>query len=220
MMRVMLLLALVASGIGLVAVPADAQQRRMVQNETLQRQAVAAWTRCIADENTEEVSALLLMDFTSEEYSEQIDDLSERRISSSCFNALPRRYRRIELGGLPFAGGLAERLITTQGNEPLLNRLAMASIGKEAQVFTYTDAVSNCVVRGAPHLAAGLFESSIASDEETALLEQIRSVFDVCTRGATPIEAGPLGVRSLLATASFRILAAQQSPSEESEDDA
>lgn len=204
----------------LMATAADAQPRRLVQNETLQREAVAAWTKCLADENSEEVAAILTMDFRTDEYREALDEMSDRRVSSNCYNALPRRYRRIELGGLPFAGGLAERMIETGSQEPLVMQLSMAAIGNPAETYSYTDASANCVVRGAPHLAAGLFESEIGSDEEVALLEQISAVMDVCTRGGNPIEAGALAMRSMLATASYRILAAQDTPSEESEEDA
>ena len=163
---------------------------------------------------------LLVLDYRSDAYATRIRDLAARRVSEECFRAMPREYRRIELGGLPFAGGLAERVITTDDGGPLIMRLSMAAVGVEAETFSYTDVVANCTALGAPNLVANLFASEIASEEETAALEQLAPVLDICSRNGSAIEAAPLAMRSMLATASFRILAAQDTASHESEDDA
>jgi hypothetical protein len=209
--------SLLASGVNALPVPVE-------RNEVMQRRAVDAWTACIADEFDDRVHEVLMLDFRSREYERKLEDLAEERISERCFDAMPRNYRRIELNGLPFAGGLAEQAIKTANDEPLLMRLSMAAIGKKAPVFSYTDQVANCAVRGAPHLVAGLFETDVASPEETSAIEQLQAVYDVCTRSGSAIEASPLAMRAMLATASYRILAAQDAAAkdsfEESEDDA
>jgi len=188
--------------------------------ESMQRLAVQAWTACIADEFNGRVHEVLTLDYRTREYQRKIERLAEERISERCFDAMPRNYRRIELGGLPFAGGLAEQAMKQASDEPLLMRLSMAAIGNEAEVYSYTDRVANCAVRGAPHLVAALFESEVASVEETDALEQLAPVYMVCTRGGSAIDASPLAMRSMLATASYRILAAQDDAAQESEDDA
>ncbi len=209
--------SLLASGAQALPVPVE-------RNETMQRGAVEAWTACIADEFKDRVHEVLMLDFRSREYERKLEDLAEERISERCFDAMPRNYRRIELSGLPFAGGLAEQAIKTRKDEPLLMRLSMAAICEQAPVFSYTDRVANCAVRGAPHLVAGLFETEVASPEEVEALAQLKLVNDVCTRGGSAIEASPLAMRAMLATASYRILAAQDAAAkdirEESEDDA
>lgn len=192
-----------------LATTAYAQAGGVERSEMRQRKAIEAWTACIADEFRDDVDTLLTLDYRSEEYADLMEDMVDRRVSERCFNAMPRRYRRIELGGLPFTGGLAEQAMESANEEPLLMRLSMAAIGENAPVYSYTDQVANCTVRGAPHLAANLFASEIASDEEVDALQQLAPVFEICTRGGSAIEASPLAIRSMLATASYRILAAQ-----------
>jgi len=195
--------------IGLISSVSVAQKPRLEENVEKQRAAVAAWTTCIADENPEEVGELLYLDFRSDEYRSKLDSLSKKLVSSECFNAMPRSYRRIRLGGLPFAGGLSERMIE-RDKEPLLNRLSMAAIGAEAPTYSYTDRAAMCTARGAPHLVAVLFKTEVSSDEEATALQQIQPVLDVCTAGDNRIEASPLALRSMLASASYRLLAAQK----------
>ncbi len=192
--------------------PANAQQER---NERMQRLAVAAWTACIADEFPQDVNDLLTQDYRSDSYRTQLRDLSERRVSSECFSAMPRAYRRIELGGLPFAGGLAEQMIERDTQRPLVRRLSVAVMAEPVATYSYTDQVANCIVLGAPNLAADLFATEPASGEETAAFAQLDAVQAICTQNGSAIEASPLAMRSMLATASFRILAARNASSED-----
>lgn len=196
--------ALFAGGAQALPVPVE-------RNETMQRRAVEAWTACIADEFDDRVRDVLTLDFRTREYERKLEDLAEERVSERCFDAMPRNYRRIELGGLPFAGGLAEQKIKNWSDEPLLMVLSKAAIGNQAPVFSYTDRVANCAVRGAPNFVASLFETEVDSPEEANALTQLQPVYEVCTRGGSEIEASPLAMRAMLATASFRILAAQES---------
>ena len=190
-----------------IALPTAAQAQSI--DEGQQRQAVEAWTQCIADENAEEAHALLVLDYRGAPYRRQLNDLADRRVSSACFNAMPRDYRRIELGGLPFAGGLAERLIETMGEDSLVLRLSRAVVGAEAETFSYTDEVANCMARGAPNLVADLFATEVGEAEETAALGALAPVLTVCSRSGSSIEASPMAMRAMLATASYRLLAAQ-----------
>ena len=196
--------------------PAAAQQVRTERSETMQRRAVAAWTACIASEFPEDVEQLLSLDYRSDDYRELIGDLSQRRVSQECFDAMPRAYRRIRLTGLPFAGGLAERMLEADDAEPLVNRFARAAIGREAVTYSYTDQVANCAVRGAPDLVANLFASEVASEEETSALSRLAPVIEICSQNGSAIQASPLAMRAMLATAGHRLLAAQ----EESDTDA
>ena len=207
----MIRFALAIAASALLASTVHAQPVRYEKDEQVQRAAVEAWTACIADEFGEDVREVLTLDYRTDRYAALLKDLAGRRVSSACFYAMPRRYRRIELGGLPFAGGLAEQAMESAPGEPLLMRLSRAAIGAEAPTYSYTDKVANCAVRGAPHLAANLFDSAIGSVEETDAMAQLAPVFDVCTRDGSAIDASPLALRSMLATASYRILAAQDS---------
>ncbi|MBX7531512.1 hypothetical protein K3165_01085 [Qipengyuania sp. 1XM1-15A] len=202
---------LVASiALAAVAATSATAQTRSRENETnvsKQRAAVEAWTACIADERTDEVRKVLALDFRSDEYRDTMKTLAKARVSSECFNAMPRSYRKIELGGLPFAGGLAEQVIEMD-DEPLLQRLSMAALVQDVPTFSRTDAIAQCMVRGAPHLVAILFDTEINSGDEIEALAELQPVSAACTRGAA-LEASPLGMRSMLATASYRLLNAQ-----------
>ena len=194
----------------LAASPAMGQTRSRDYEKDVakQREAVEAWTTCIADERSEDVTKLLSLDFRSDDYRKLIEGLGKARVSSECFNAMPRAYRKIELGGLPFAGGLAERIIE-RDEEPLLQRLSMAALVDDVPTYSRTDAIAQCMARGAPHLVAHLFSTQINSVEETEALADLQPVVAACAQGAG-FEASPLGMRSMLATASFRLLAAQK----------
>ncbi|VVT16384.1 hypothetical protein [Erythrobacter sp. EC-HK427] len=200
-----------------MATPAAAQQER---NERMQRLAVEAWTACMADEFPEDVRRLLTMDYRTDEYRRLMQDMGDRRISERCFRAMPRAYRRIELGGLPFAGGLAEQAMETVEEPSLLIRLSMAVIGNQPETYSYTDQVANCMVTGAPNLVADLFATEVASDAEVGAFAQLAPVQAICTQNGEAIEASAIAMRAMLATASYRILAAQDDAPVESETDA
>ncbi|ABC63421.1 hypothetical protein [Erythrobacter litoralis] len=205
-MKWVVALAVAAS---LLAGAAHAQPKKMERSVEKQREAVEAWTACIADENAQEVAATLMQDYREDGYKSAIQQLAQKRVSSECFEAMPRAYRQIRLTGLPFAGGLAERMIE-RDEAPLITRLSMAAIGPEAPTYSYTDQVASCMTRGAPHLVARLFGTEINSEAELASLKELAAVKDVCTSRGAPVEASPLAMRAMLATASFRLLAAQK----------
>lgn len=204
MMRFGTLAAMVA----LIGTSVAAQPTRKETDVTKQRAAIEAWTTCIADENPERVGKTLARDFTSREYRSEILALAETRVSSRCFQAMPGEYRRIELGGLPFAGGLAERMIE-QDEQPLLMRLSRAVVGTAPQTYSPTDAIAMCTVRGAPQQVAVLFGTPISSAEEAKALADLAPVVEICSAKRPKLEASALGLRSMLATASFRLLVAQ-----------
>lgn len=194
-----------------LASPALAERKPEIEEEVaLQRGSVEAWTACIAEEKPNEVRRILSQDFTSTGYKIGIKSLAQTRVSKECFEAMPREYRSIRLGGLPFAGGLAEHMLEAD-SEPLLKRLSMAALGRTAKTHSRTDEIAMCMVRGAPHMVAGLFATEIETDAERAALAELKPVSDICAGGQGKFEASALGLRSMLATASYRLLAAQKS---------
>ncbi len=204
----MMRFAVLAALFGLIGSSVAAQPVRKETDVTKQRAAIEAWTTCIADENPERVGKALARDFTSREYRSEMLALAETRVSSRCFQAMPGEYRRIKLGGLPFAGGLAERMIE-QDEQPLLTRLSRAVVGTVPQTYSPTDAIAMCTVRGAPQQVAVLFATPISSPEEAKALADLAPVVEICSAQRPKLEASALGLRSMLATASFRLLAAQ-----------
>lgn len=210
MKRLVLIAALAAT----LAAPAAAQRKPTIEPDVaLQRGSVQAWTACIAAEKADDAHRILVQDFNSSSYRLGIRALAQTRVSKECFEAMPQQYRSIRLGGLPLAGGLAEHLLKAD-ETPLLKRLSMAALGSAPQTFSPTDAIAMCMVRGAPHTVAGLFGTEIETAEEQAALTELKPVADICAGGAGKFEASALGLRSMLATASYRSLAAQKAPSD------
>ena len=206
MKRIVLTMALAAS----LAAPAHAQRKPVVEQDVaLQRGSVQAWTACLAAEKTDDARRILVQDFNSTSYKLGIKALAQTRVSKQCFEAMPQQYRSIRLGGLPLAGGLAEHLLK-EDETPLLRRLSMAALGQPAKTYSPTDAIAMCMVRGAPHFVAGLFGTQIETAEERAALAELKPVADICAGGAGKFEASALGLRSMLATSSYRLLAAQK----------
>ena len=190
----------------MLATPVLAQRKPVTEQDVaLQRGSVQAWTACIAAEKPGDVERVLSQDFTSSSYKIGIKALADTRVSKKCFEAMPQRYRSIRLGGLPLAGGLAEHMLKAE-QEPLLKRLSMAALGPAAKTYSRTDTIAMCMVRGAPHMVAGLFGTEIETDAERAALAELKPVADICAGGAGKFEASALGLRSMLATASYRLL--------------
>lgn len=206
MIRVATMLASMALLSGSLA----AQPVRKETGVAKQRAAVEAWTACIADENRDKVASTLARDFNSREYRSEMLALAKTRVSGRCFNAMPGEYRRIELGGLPFAGGLAERLIE-QAATPLRDRLVRAAAGRTPATHAPSDAIAMCTARAAPIQTAALFATAINTPEESTALAALAPTLGGCSADGRRLEATPLGMRSMLATASFRLLAAQES---------
>ncbi|MFZ9396505.1 MAG: hypothetical protein ACO25F_10655 [Erythrobacter sp.] len=200
---------LLAAG-ALVASPALAERKpQLEQDIALQRGSLAAWTGCIASEKAQDVHRVLVQDFTSESYRLGIKALSETRVSKECFEAMPREYRSIRLGGLPFAGGLAENMLKAD-REPLLKRLSMAALKPAPKAHSRTDEIAMCMARGAPREVAALFDTTFETDSERAALAQLAPVAEICAGGPGKFEASALGLRSMLATATYRLLDAQK----------
>lgn len=203
-------LALVAGLAAMLASPALGERKPDTEQDVaLQRGSVQAWTACIAAEKAGDVNRILSQDFTSSSYKIGIKALAQTRVSKECFEAMPREYRSIRLGGLPFAGGLAEHMLEAD-SVPLLRRLSMAALGPAAKTHSRTDEIAMCMVRGAPREVASLFGSEIETDAERAALAELKPVADICAGGAGKFDASALGLRSMLATASYRLLAAQK----------
>lgn len=206
----MIRIAILAGLAAMLAAPVHAQRKPDTEQDiALQRGSVQAWTGCIATEKADDVNRILSLDFTSSSYKIGIKALAQTRVSKECFEAMPREYRSIRLGGLPFAGGLAEHMLEAD-SVPLLKRLSMAALGPAAPTHSRTDEIAMCMVRGTPHQVAGLFGTEIETDAERKALAELKPAADICAGGAAKFEASALGLRSMLATAAYRLLAAQK----------
>lgn len=172
------------------------------------RKTLARFAGCVADHDGLKVKALLLQDYTQKGFHASLDRLF--RSNRDCVNQA--EHRSIGSGELSFSAALAEHLLK-RDPIPLNVRLAKAASGKPVEAYGPTNAAALCAARSAPDDVGRLFATEPDSEAETAAASALSPVLSACARsvGSRPISATPFGMRSILATAAFRLLAAQES---------
>lgn len=170
------------------------------------RRTMASFAECVVAGSPAKVADVLVRDFRSTEYRNGLRNLS--RDNEGCARKVGL-VGRMRMGNLPFAGALAEEMLGAD-SQPLLKRLSMAALGPNATTYSWTDSVAMCMARGAPQPVAQLFDTAVGSGEEKVAVAGLKPVADICAGGAGKFEASALGLRSMLATASYRLLAAQK----------
>jgi hypothetical protein len=169
-----------------------------------ERAAIAGFGRCVAQESPAKVHSVLTSDFRSSEYRNGMKVLA--KVNEGCF----RKRGKMRAGGLPFAAAMAEAMLQ-KGEAPLNVRLARAALGKSAPTFAPSDAIAMCVARSAPDQVAALFATPIASNGEAKAANDLSLAVKLCSPNGVSVDIQPFGLRAILATASYRLLAAQES---------
>lgn len=182
-----------------IAAPASAQELRPEASPAA-RAALAEFAGCIARTSNDKVDAALTADFKTRAYGRALRSLSEN--NRDCF----RSRGTMRAGGLPLAAALAEAMLH-RSHEPLNVRLLRAS-AIDAPTFSATDRVAMCVARSDPDNSARLLSAGIASDAEAAAAAALEVAVKRCTPAGVGIDLTPYGLRSIVATASYRLLAA------------
>lgn len=162
------------------------------------------YAACVTTRSPEKAARLLEQDFRTTSYRNAMRELS--RANEGCARRVGLRGS-LRANGLPFAGALAEQL-AEQSSEPLNIRLAKAIAGRTPATYGRTDEIAMCTVRSAPDDVAKLFATEAGSAEEAAAGEKVGAVAQLCSRNAR-LEIATHGLRAMLATASYRLLAAQ-----------
>jgi len=180
---------------------------RVKESEPDARRAMARYAGCVADKSNDKVTELLGGDFTTTAYRSGLKNLVNA--NGGCAKQVGVRSEVMRSASLPFAGSLAEAMLRSDP-APLNVRLARAAAGKEAPTFAPSDKVAMCVARSSPDEVAKLFATDPGSAEENRVAEQLMPVVKLCS-GPTKLETNVVGLRSIVATASFRLLAAQES---------
>ena len=169
-------------------------------NDTVSRNALAAWAGCLASRNTTEAGRVLSMDFTTSTYDRAFRMLTDEDKQCREFRGTLRTQR------LLLAGELAEALIE-RSDAPVGNLLAKAAAAPATRAFSFTDRVALCVVRSVPGDVAKLFATERNSVEEGAAVQALATPMGLCARAAQakrPLSINPAGLRAMLATAAFR----------------
>lgn len=184
----------------LAAAPATAQ-RAFAPATPEARLAVAKFAQCIARASPAKVHDVLIADFRTSAYRQGLRVLGDN--NRDCY----RTRATMRAGGLALAAALAEAMIRANP-KPLRSRLAAAAVGKAAPTYAPSDAVAMCVARSAPDETAALLTAPIASPEESAAAGKLGLAVNLCSKQQATSITG-YGLRSILATATYRLLAAQ-----------
>jgi hypothetical protein len=171
------------------------------------RQTLARYAVCVAAKSPEKVTDLLTQDFRQSSYGSGLRNLV--RANEGCARQVGTRGERLRGQNLPFAAALAEAMMAREA-APLKARLASAASGKEAATYAPSDKVAMCVARSTPDEVAALFATVVGSDGETRAAEKLLPVVKLCAQDVK-LETSVAGLRSIVATASFRLLKAQES---------
>ena len=171
------------------------------------RKTLARYAACVVSKSPEKVADLLTQDFRETSYGNGLRNLV--RVNEGCARQVGTRGERLSGQNLPFAAALAEAMMTRDA-APLNVRLAKAAAGREAATFAPSDKVAMCVARSTPDEVAALFATEVGSNTEQQAAEKLLPVVKLCAQDLK-LETSVAGLRSIVATASFRLLAAQES---------
>jgi hypothetical protein len=172
------------------------------------RQTLTRYAACVARQSPEKVASLLQQDFRTTAYQNGLRNLS--RANEGCARQVGLRGS-MRMNGLPFAGALAE-LMLRQGPEHLNKRLAKAIGRRKVETFGPSDQIAMCTVRSAPDDVAALFATDVGTTAEATASKKVEAVAKLCSK-SVKLETTTDGLRAIVATASYRLLAGQESQS-------
>ncbi|MBX7526888.1 hypothetical protein [Qipengyuania vesicularis] len=186
--------------VALAAAPLAAQEDKKAWPIEAQHRlgAVAA---CIVNVSHGKADRLLTSDFRTSSYRKGLERLANDNRGCWRENKLRASY------GLPFAGALAEAMLE-RGEGNLIVRMAQAR-ETERLTFSATDAMAHCVVKARPGVTASLFGTEIGSDAESQAVVALSGAIADCA-SANGIDGPVRNIRYLLATASYRLVAAHE----------
>jgi hypothetical protein len=185
----------------------DEIERNQLLDAPLSRKAMASFAACVAERDGEKARKLLVRDFRPASYRDALERLV--RTNYDCMESTG--HRSLGSSRLPFSAALAEELLERDAT-PLNARLARAAAGKSPETYTPSDAAALCLAKSVPDDVARLLATEPESEGETAAANALSPVLAACARavGSPPIESTPFGLRSIVASAAFRLLAAQE----------
>ncbi|MGE3420320.1 MAG: hypothetical protein AB7I42_30075 [Bradyrhizobium sp.] len=186
----------------------DTYEREFRLTTPAARAELHGFAGCVVGRSRELAIEVLGHDFTTARYRNALRLLA--RNNERCFS----RRRSLSASGLPFAGSLAEQLLS-QNPTPLNVRLARAVAEPAPRAFSASDRISLCVVRSVPDDVARLLAAEMGSTEENDAVAALDLAVRACSQGGPRLETPPAGLRAILATAAFRTVQSAAQPSTE-----
>ncbi|MDO9370616.1 MAG: hypothetical protein Q7T68_18775 [Sphingopyxis sp.] len=210
----MMKLALLPGALAALAIctPSVALEQTPVQdaNSAEARLAIEAYGACVVELSPKESARVLAMDYRKSTYRTALKMLvkgAERPCARSSFGS-----GRMRGDDLSMAAAIAEALIEAN-REPVNVRLARIGAAERTPLGK-TDAVAHCLARSLPDQVGQMFATAPASEAEAAAAAPLLKAVPSCARATGTPEQYDLSipaVRAIVATASFRILAVQES---------
>ncbi len=201
-MRMMFLLAVCFAFIGLCISPASAQSR----DDMLAQRELGRMASCLANRRGNDAKALYSDSYGQSEFDRLMGELVLG--TEGCFPS-----GTMKLDPVAISGALAEALILKEG-ESRLTLLSMSVLGEAPPAPTTQDAVALCIVRGAPHLAAKLLETGVATSKQQEAITALQPVLGHCiaqSDDAGGLQFSEYGFRSIVAIAAYRQIIAHES---------
>lgn len=172
------------------------------------RRTMTRYAECVARRSPDKVADVLRRDFRTSTYQNGLRNLS--RANEGCAREVGFRGS-MRMNELPFAGALAERMLRLNA-EPLNRRLAKAVSGRKAATFSPSDQIAMCTVRSAPDDVAALFATDVGTVAEATASKKVEAIAELCSKNVK-LDTTTDGLRAIIATAAYRLLAAQESQS-------
>ena len=196
-----MLVALVMSVAGTLAMSGQAAETGSTPEARL---AMAAFGQCVARSSPDKSHDLLTQDFRTPSYRAGLRALAEN--NRECLKI----RGKMRATGLPFAAAVAESLLKVDP-APLHVRLAKAAGNSNAQAYAPSDVLAMCVARSSPNETAALFATPVATDAEKEAVAKLSPAAALCSaKVGRSMALEPFAVRSVLATARYRHVAASR----------
>lgn len=174
------------------------------------RLAIEAYGACVVKLSPKESARVLSMDYKKSTYRTALKMLVMNAERPCAWDSFGKGSMRGD--DLSMAAAIAEALIEA---DPKAVNVRLAGIGAAQRTpLSKTDAVAHCLARSLPDQVGQLFATAPASAAETAAATPLLQAVPSCARAAGTSNQYDLtipAVRAIIATASFRILAAQES---------
>jgi hypothetical protein len=199
--RVLTLAALLSLG----GTPAAAQ------DDTAARVALHQFGQCVASTEPVEAARVMALDFTSTRYRTALRLLADEA-NRDCGRDTIGIGNEMRSGNLLMAGAIAEGLLAS-GPDPVNVQLVRAA-AQQAETYSPTDAVAQCLARSLPDQTGALFATVPGSAEEATAVAALQAAVPLCGQAANVRERMELSdpaLRAMVATAAFRLVAANGS---------
>jgi hypothetical protein len=174
---------------------------------TEDRLVLQRFTRCVAERQPAQARALIVADYRTDAYRD-----ARRRLATSQRGCLPAGSR-LRMGGILFAGGMAETLLAAAAPRGSLGaRTALNPAIAPFHALDQGEVMNVCVVRAAPAEVEALLASEPGSAGEGAALRAVSPHIGPCLAAGTEMRLNRLGLRAMLALTAYRLVQHNDAP--------